>query len=142
MRVGVGSARALFVVAAAAAVAACGREPSEADLLRALQRYHAAWAAEQRQHGMARRTPVFVNLAFDATLNLHIHAVRKERCRPATEAMGYICTVEVEATTPYQSGVRRRVEARFVEGTKGWLAVKPRPLDTSVRQGPDAGNPG
>lgn len=132
----------MLIVAVAAAAAACGREPSEADMLRALQRYHAAWAAEQRQHGVARRAPVFVNLAFDATLTLHIQAVRKERCRPAAEAMGYVCTVEVEAATPYQSGVRRRVEARFVEGTRGWLAVKPQPLDAVVRQGPEAGNPG
>jgi hypothetical protein len=117
---------------AALAVAACApREPSEADLLDALQRHHRDWAAIQRRQ-LANDYAPLVNLPFQAALTLHIHTVRKERCRPATEEIGYVCIVAVEASTAYAPHLRRRLEARFVEGTRGWLALAPRSLDTAT----------
>jgi hypothetical protein len=112
----------------ALALAACGpREPSEADLLSALQRHHQDWAAAQRRQS-SNDAPL-VNLPFQAALTLNIHTVRKERCRPATEEIGFVCVVSVDASTAYAPHLRRRLEARFVEGTRGWLAVGPRALD-------------
>lgn len=125
------------------ALAACGLpEPSERDLLSALQRHHRDWAAEQRRQISNEYAPL-VNLPFQAALTLNIHAVHKERCRPATEELGFICIVSVEASTAYAPHLRRRIEARFVEGSRGWLALGPRALDTAAvpqsqdsRQGP------
>lgn len=101
------------------------REPSETEMLAALQRYHQDWVAEQRRQipaGSAR----MVDLPFEAGLALQIRSVRKETCAPASEAMGYLCTIEVEASTPFVTSLRRRMEARFVEGNGGWVAVMPR----------------
>jgi hypothetical protein len=111
------------------ACAACGpREPSEADLLAALQRHHQDWATTQRRHISNDYAPL-VNLPFQAALTLNIRAVHKERCRPAMEEIGFVCTVTVDASTAYAPQLRRRLEARFVEGTRGWLAMAPRSLD-------------
>lgn len=111
------------------AFAACApREPSEADLLSALQRHHQEWAAVQRRQASNELAPL-VNLPFQAALTLNIHTVHKERCRVATEEIGFICIVSVEASTAYAPHLRRRLEARFVEGTRGWLALAPRSLD-------------
>jgi hypothetical protein len=104
------------------------REPSESDLLRALQRHHEEWAAAQRRQFAHDYAPI-VNLPFQAALTLHVHAVRKEECRRAIEENGYVCRVAVEASTAYAPHLRRRIEARFVEGTRGWLALSPRSLD-------------
>jgi len=110
------------------AVAACGpREPSEADILAALQRHHQDWAAAQRRQ--ASNDAPLVNLPFQAALTLHIRAVQKERCRLPAEEIGFVCTVTVEASTAYAPNLRRRLEARFVEGTRGWIALAPRSLD-------------
>jgi hypothetical protein len=110
-------------------LAACApREPSETDLLRALQRHHQDWAASQRRQVSSDQAPL-VNLPFQAALTLNIHAVRKERCRPSTEEIGFVCVVSVDASTAYAPHLRRRLEARFVEGTRGWLALAPRSLD-------------
>jgi hypothetical protein len=118
-----------LVVVVAGLLGACApREPSEADLLRALQRHHGEWAAAQRRQVPHDYAPL-VNLPFQAALTLHVHAVRKERCVPATEENGFVCVVAVEASTAYAPHLRRRIEARFVEGTRGWLALSPRSLD-------------
>ena len=69
-----------------------------------------------------------VNLSFQAALTLNIHAVHKESCRTAGEELGFVCTVSVEASTAYAPHLKRRLEARFVEGTRGWLAIAPRAL--------------
>jgi hypothetical protein len=111
------------------ACAACGpREPSEADLLGALRLHHRDWAAVQRRQVPSDLAPL-VNLPFQAALTLNIHAVNKERCRPATEESGFVCLVSVEASTAYAPHLQRRIEARFVEGTRGWIAIAPRSLD-------------
>jgi hypothetical protein len=116
----------------ALALAACGpREPSEADMLSALQRHHQDWAAAQRRQAPNDYAPL-VNLPFQAALTLHIRAVHKEGCRQATEELGFVCTVSVEASTAYAPHLRRRLEARFVEGTRGWIALAPRSLDPPV----------
>ena len=130
-----------FVVLAAGLIAAaCApREPSEADLLRALQRHHEEWAAAQRRQMPQDYAPV-VNLPFQAALTLHIHTIRKERCVPAVEESGFVCTVAVEASTAYAPHLRRRMEARFVEGTRGWLALSPRSLDPPVSSPSAAAN--
>ncbi len=118
-----------WLVAVICVLGACApREPTEADLLRALQRHHQDWAVAQRRQIPNSYAPV-VNLPFQAALTLHISAVHKERCRPATEETGFVCTVAVEASTAYAPHLRRRIEARFVEGTRGWLALSPRSLD-------------
>ena len=112
----------------ALALAACGpREPSEMDILAALQRHHQDWAAAQRRQ--ASNDAPLVNLPFQAALTLHIRAVEKERCRPPAEEIGFVCTVAVQASTAYAPNLRRRLEARFVEGTRGWIALAPRSLD-------------
>lgn len=112
----------------ALALAACGpREPSEADILAALQRHHQDWAAAQRRQ--ASSDAPLVNLPFQAALTLHIRAVKKESCRLPAEEIGFVCTVAVEASTAYAPNLRRRLEARFVEGTRGWIALAPRSLD-------------
>lgn len=118
----------LIGLVALAAAACAPREPSEADLLTALQRHHQDWATAQRRQASSELAPL-VNLPFQAALTLNIHAVHKERCRPATEEIGFICIVSVDASTAYAPHLRRRLEARFVEGTRGWLALAPRPLD-------------
>lgn len=123
-----------FVVVIVCLAGACTpREPSEGDLLRALQRHHEDWAAVQRRQFTHDYAPV-VNLPFQAALTLHVHRVQKEQCRAATDESGFVCTVTVEASTAYAPHLRRRIEARFVEGTRGWLALSPRSLDpiTSV----------
>lgn len=118
-----------LVVAVVCLLGACApREPTEADLLRALQRHHEDWAAAQRRQIPHDYAPV-VNLPFQAALTLHVHTVHKERCRLATEESGFVCTVAVEASTAYAPHLRRRIEARFVEGMRGWLALSPRSLD-------------
>ena len=118
-----------WLVAVLCVLGACApREPTEADLLRALQRHHQDWAAAQRRQVPSTYAPV-VNLPFQAALTLHISAVHKERCRAATEEAGYVCLVVVDASTAYAPHLRRRIEARFVEGTRGWLALSPRSLD-------------
>ena len=78
--------------------------------------------------GPSTYAPV-VNLPFQAALTLHISAVHKERCRAATVESGFVCLVVVDASTAYAPHLRRRIEARFVEGTRGWLALSPRSLD-------------
>jgi hypothetical protein len=111
------------------AIAACApREPTEADLLGALRRHHQDWAAVQRRQVTSELAPL-VNLPFQAALTLNIHAVRKERCRPATEEAGFVCVVSVNASTAYAPHLQRRFEARFVEGTRGGLAIAPRSLE-------------
>lgn len=118
-----------LIGASVLALAACGpREPSEAEMLGALQRHHQDWAAAQRRQAASEYAPL-VNLPFQAALTLHIHAVHRERCQRATEEMGFVCTVIVEASTAYAPHLKRRLEARFVEGTRGWLALAPRSLD-------------
>ena len=118
-----------LVLLSALALVACGpREPSERDMLNALQRHHQDWAAAQRRQASSEYAPL-VNLPFQAALTLNIHTVHKERCRIATEEMGFVCTVTVEASTAFAPHLKRRLEARFVEGTRGWLARAPRPLD-------------
>jgi hypothetical protein len=118
------------------ALVACGpREPSEKDMLSALQRNHVDWAVTQRRHATSEAAPM-VNLPFQAALTLHIHTVHKERCRPATEELGFVCVVAVEASTAFAPHLRRRLEARFVEGTRGWLALGPRALDTAAAPQP------
>jgi hypothetical protein len=118
-----------LVFLSALALVACGpREPSEPELLGALQRHHQDWAAVQRRQASNEYAPL-VNLPFQAALTLHIHTVRKERCRLATEELGFVCVVAVEASTAYSPHLKRRLEARFVEGTRGWLALSPRSLD-------------
>lgn len=120
------------LIISALALVSCGpREPSEKDLLSALQLRHQDWAAAQRRQVENDSAPL-VNLPFQAALTLHIHAVHKERCRPATEELGFVCIVSVEASTAYAPHLRRRLEARFVEGTRGWLALGPRPLDSAA----------
>lgn len=110
------------------AVAACGpREPSEADILAALQRHHQDWAAAQRRQ--ASSDAPLVNLPFQAALTLNLRSVHKERCRQAVDEMGWVCAVTVEASTAFAPTLQRRLEARFVEGTRGWLAHAPRSLD-------------
>ena len=110
-------------------VTACvPREPSEADLLQALQRHHRDWAEAQRRHASGEYAPL-VNLSAEAAVTLYIHAVTKERCWPAEKESGYFCRVKVEASTAYAPNLRRRIEARFVEGTRGWLALSPRSLE-------------
>jgi hypothetical protein len=104
------------------------QEPSEADLLRALQRHHQDWAGAQRRHAAGEYAPL-VNLSAEAALSLYIRSVTKERCWQAQEESGYICRVQVEASTAYASNLRRRIEARFVEGMRGWIAVSPRSLE-------------
>jgi hypothetical protein len=131
--------RALVVVIACLLGACAPPEPSEADLLNALQRHHEDWAAAQRRPAADAYAPL-VNLPFEAALTLHIHVVRKERCRPAIEESGFVCTVSVEASTAYAPHLRRRIEARFVEGTRGWLAVSPRSLDAGAQSPPVAAN--
>ena len=122
-----------LIGAVALALAACGpREPSEAQMLGALQRHHQDWAAVQRRQASGDYAPL-VNLPFQAALTLNIVAVHKERCRPAGEELGFLCTVAVEASTAYAPHLTRRLEARFVEGTRGWLALAPRPLDAAAR---------
>ena len=112
----------------ALALAACGpREPSESDILAALQRHHQDWAAAQRRQ--ASNDAPLVNLPFQAALTLNIRAVEKERCRTPVEEIGFVCTVTVDASTAYAPHLRRRLEARFVEGTRGWIALAPRSLD-------------
>lgn len=120
--------RALTIVLAFLIGACVQREPSEADLLQALQRHHRDWAAAQRRHAPSDYAPL-VNLSAQAALTLHVLTVHKEGCRPAREEVGYVCTIAVEASTAYAPHLRRRIEARFVEGTRGWLALAPRPLD-------------
>jgi hypothetical protein len=121
-----------LLLLSALALVACGpREPSEQDMLNALQRHHQDWAAAQRRQASSEYAPL-VNLPFQAALTLHIHTVRKERCRVASEEMGFICTIAVEASTAYAPHIKRRLEARFVEGTRGWLALGPRSLDAPV----------
>ena len=118
-----------LVFLSALALVACGpREPSEADLLSALQRHHQDWAAVQRRQASNEYAPL-VNLPFQAALTLHIHTVRKESCRVPAEELGFVCVVSVEASTAYAPHLKRRLEARFVEGTRGWLALAPRSLD-------------
>lgn len=128
-----------LLMLSALALVACGpREPSEMDMLNALQRHHQDWAAMQRRQATTAYAPL-VNLSLDAALTLNIQAVRKESCRrPAGEEAGFICTVSVEATTAFAPRIRRRLEARFVEGTRGWLALSPRSLDAAAV--PQAGN--
>jgi hypothetical protein len=105
------------------------REPTEAELLRALRRHHEDWAAAQRRQTPSSTAAPLVNLPFQAALTLNIHGVHKERCQPATEEPGFVCTVSVEASTAYAPHLRRRIEARFIEGTRGWLALSPRSFD-------------
>jgi hypothetical protein len=112
----------------------CAGEPSEADLLQALRRYHRDWTTAQSRRVPSEAMPPLVNLSAEAGRSLHIHAVRKERCRRPKDEMGFVCIIDVTASTPFRLGVHRRIEARFVEGTRGWLAVAPTVLGT-----PDAG---
>jgi hypothetical protein len=130
--------RALVGVVACLLGACAPREPSETDLLNALQRHHQEWAAAQRRQ--ATTGAPLVNLPFQAALTLHVHTAHKERCRPAVEESGFICTVSVEASTAYSPHLRRRLEARFVEGIRGWLAVSPRPLDAGIQSPSAAAN--
>ncbi len=110
-------------------VTACApQEPSEADLLQALQRHHREWADAQRRSGPGEYAPL-VNLSAEASVTLYIHSVAKERCWRAREEAGFFCRVRVEAATAYAPSLHRRIEARFVEGTRGWLALSPRPLE-------------
>lgn len=121
--------RAPLAAVFALIVTACvPQEPSETDLLQALQRHHREWADAQRRHGSDDYAPL-VNLSAEAALTLYIHSVKKERCWRAQEEAGYVCRVQVEAATAYAPNLQRRIEARFVEGTRGWLALSPRPLD-------------
>jgi hypothetical protein len=120
----------LVAAALAALLSGCSREPSESDLLAALQRYHGEWLVQkQTRTGASPQSPL-VDLPRDARLSLQIRSVRKERCRPETDSfgvrIGYICTVVVSGTTPFAHGVRRRIEIRVVEGTRGWLMQNPR----------------
>lgn len=120
------------VIILACLLSACGsREPSETELLNALQRHHRDWSAAQRRPVTNEYSPL-VNLPFEAALTLHIVAVHKEKCRPATEEHGFICVMTVEASTAYAPNLRRRMEGRFVEGTHGWLAVSPHSLDSGT----------
>lgn len=102
-------------------------------MLRALQRYHREWVAEQRRQAPAEPGHL-VDLPFEAGLTLELRSVRKERCAPADDAMGYVCAIEVEASTPFVASIRRRMEVRFVEGSGGWLAVISRSSGRASRQ--------
>jgi len=129
----------LVVAALAAPLAGCSREPSEAELLAALQRYHGEWALQQRARTDAAQRSPTVDLSRDAQLSLHIRSVRKERCRPETDSfgvrIGYICTLALSGTTPFAYAVRRRIEVRVVEGTRGWLVQNPRVVDRAATGG-------
>lgn len=123
--------RGVIAIGLALVLSGCAREPKEAELLQALRRYHQDWVASQRrQHVEGEPLTPLVNLPFEAGLTLHIQAVIKQGCRPARDALGFLCSVEVIASTPYTLGVHRRIEARFVEGLRGWLAVSPRPIES------------
>lgn len=130
----------LVAAALAAPLAGCSREPSEAELLAALQRYHGEWALQQQARtGAAQQRSSIVDLSRDAQLSLHIRSVRKERCRPETDSfgvrIGYICTLALSGTTPFAHAVRRRIEVRVVEGTRGWLVQNPRVVDRGTTAG-------
>jgi hypothetical protein len=124
--------RALIAIGLALLVSACVREPKEADLLQALRRYHQDWVTIQRRLSPSADQPLapLVNLPREASLSLHIHGVVKQGCRPARDADGFLCSIEVIASTPYVMGMHRRIEARFVEGTRGWLLVSPRAVES------------
>lgn len=118
---------AVLTVLAAGALGGCVREPSDADLMQALGRYHQAWSARQQAAVGGEAMAPLVDLAGEASRFLKLRSVRKEQCRRAHDSMGFVCTVGVEATTPFIPVVRQRLEARFVEGVGGWVAVNPRP---------------
>ncbi len=107
----------ITIVLLGAALTGCSKEPTEADLKKALQ------SEMDRANELAQ---TMLGEAAGAEVATTIHAINKLNCK-LSEVDGkqeYRCRVEMDITYPPAKRQKRKASIRMVKEDNGWMIVK------------------
>jgi hypothetical protein len=103
----------------AIALSGCSREPSSADIEKAIRAYLAHENQQAKNYGGFIGSMV-------ADMVPKIYGIRKIGCAPAQGSSGYNCDVEIDASREFPGRGRSKNVAkfRFIKGSDGWLIAQ------------------